>query len=141
MSQGKSITAFVVQRIAWEYGDDFYYRRPESDGPVNVYLNREGADAERRQMQWEHVLESDINPFAYVDASLAERSSLPLPELVSRLREAGLTIPEEDDDWVLRQHFWEQYASLPETAKQQVWDVIDRLPFYEVVEMQVEMDE
>jgi hypothetical protein len=138
MATSKQITVYVVQRLSWEYGDDFYYRRPEEDAPMKSFLSREKAERHRRELEWEHVKASGINPFGYVDAALEERTSLPMPLFLARLREAGLETGGDGED--ARFDFWEQYEKLPDESKRQVWLATDRVRFFELVEHRVDVE-
>jgi hypothetical protein len=135
----KTITAYIVQRLGWEYGDDWYYRREEQDAPVLTFLDRAKAEAHRRDCQWRHVCEQKINPFGYVDLALQERTSLPLPEFLDRLREAGMRAEVEGGE--LHDDFLAQYEKLPDEGRRLVWDAVDRVRFFTVVEMAVDLDE
>src|SRR5262249_45180906 len=79
----KTITAYVVQRLGWEYGDDWYYRDEDGDAPVLTFLDRSRAEAHARECQWRHVCNEQINAFgyanafSYADMGLQERTSLP----------------------------------------------------------------
>lgn len=126
------ITVYVVRRLGWEYGDDFYYRNDSEDAPLRSFLNRDKAEAHRRDLDWAYVVEHKVNPFGWIDARLQDRSLLPLDELLARLRAAGIADPEADA--------WTQYESLPESGRRAVWDVIDRIRFHEVIEMKVEVE-
>src|SRR3954466_14128276 len=97
----------MVQRLAWEHGDDFYYRNENDDAPIRTFLTRARAEAERRELEWEYVRQHRINPFGYVDASLPERSSLPFEVMLARLREAGMQTEGEGDE--VRGDLWQQY--------------------------------
>lgn len=138
MANSKRITAYVVQRLSWEYGDDFYYRRPEEDAPMKTFLDRNKAEAYRKELEWEHVRASKINPFGYVDAALEERSSLPLPELLERFRTAGITLEGEGDQRYVE--LWTQYEQLPDEGKRMVWLAVDRLRFFELIEMTIDLE-
>jgi hypothetical protein len=139
MAQGKTMTVYLVQRLSWEYGDDFYYRAESNDAPMRTFRDRTRAETLRRDLEWEHVRANQINPFGYVDASLEERSSLPLDELLARLSEAGIQTGGEGDQ--ARIDLWSQYDALPDEQRRLVWDAVDRLRFFQVVEMSVDLDE
>ncbi len=139
MAQGKTMTVYLVQRLNWEYGDDFYYRNEAQDAPMRTFRDRARAEALRRDLEWQHVRDSQINPFGYVDASLEERSSLPRDQLLARLREAGLQPEGEVDE--ARMDLWSQYDALPDEQRRLVWDAVDRFRFFQVVEMSVDLDE
>lgn len=134
MSDERTVKVYLVQRLSWQYGDDFYYRREEEDAPMRTFLDPAVAEAHRRELEWQHVQENDINPFGYVDGSLAERTSLPMDEFQVRLERAGMRFSEVD-------RLWEQYRSLGEEGRRQVWEVIDRLRFFQLVEMTVPLEE
>lgn len=138
MATLKQITVYVVQRLSWEYGDDFYYRRPEEDAPMKSFLSQEKAERHRRELEWEHVKASNINPFGYVDAGLEDRTSLPMPRFLARLREAGMETG--GDGEAARFDFWEQYEKLPDQSKRLVWLATDRVRFFELVEHQVDVE-
>ncbi len=138
MPASKKLTVYVVQKLSWEYGDDFYYRRPDEDAPIRSFLNRDKAEVYRRQLEWQHIQRENINPFGYVDLSLQERSSLPLPEFLQRLREAGIDTEQAIENLY---SFWNQYDKLSEDNKRRVWLATDRLRFFELLEMEVELEE
>jgi hypothetical protein len=139
MPQRQRIKVYVVQQLSWEYGDDFYYRRPEEDAPMKSFLDRGKAEAHRRELEWQHVREAKINPFGYVDLALEDRSSLPLPQFLARLREAGIDTSGDGEE--ARYDFWEQYDQLPEENKRLVWLATDRVRFFELLELEVELEE
>ena len=134
---GNQLQVFVVRRLNWQYGDDFYYRDEAGDAPMKTFLDRGKAEAHRRQLEWDHVRSADVNPFGWVDAALEERSTLPSSQLMRRLRQAGLRL-EEDEDTTLS--LWDQYKSLSESQQRLVWEAIDRIRFFELVEMTVEIE-
>ncbi|MFO0840784.1 MAG: hypothetical protein U0797_00070 [Gemmataceae bacterium] len=138
MATREQVTVYVVQRLSWEYGDDFYYRRPEEDAPMKSFLSRERAERHRRDLEWEHVKAAGINPFGYVDAALEERTSLPMPQFLARLREAGMETG--GDGEAARFDFWEQYDKLPDEGKRLVWLATDRVRFFELVEHRVDVE-
>jgi hypothetical protein len=139
MATDKQLTVYVIQRLSWEYGDDFYYRSESEDAPMESFLDRSKAEARRRQLEWVYVRDKQINPFGWIDASLEERSSLPRPQLLERLRQAGLHSEETDDG--ARMDFWQQYdEQLSDEQRQLVWEALDQMRFFQLVEMTVELD-
>jgi hypothetical protein len=139
MSNPETITVHVVRRLGWEYGDDFYYRTEAGDAPLETYLDRARAESRVRELSWEYVRDHQVNPFGWVDASLEERSSLPPAELLERLERAGMRIEGGGDD--IRFSCWEQYAEeLDDDQRRLVLEALDRLCFFEVVEMSVEVE-
>src|SRR5262249_33049934 len=66
-AQGEPLKVYVVRRLNWEYGDDFWYREEAGDAPVETFLDRAKAEARRRELEWEHVQEEGVNPFGYID--------------------------------------------------------------------------
>jgi hypothetical protein len=136
----KPLTAYVVQRLSWEYGDDFYHRDPDNDAPVQVFLDRARAEAHRRECEWRHVQEANINPFGYIDGGLEDRTSLPPEEFLRRMREAGMRA-EGQGDYEARINFWEQYQGLSDEGRRLVWEAVDRIRFFAVLEVTVDLDE
>ena len=137
MAMRKTVTAYVVQRLSWEYGDDFYYREPDNDAPVLTFLDPVKAEAHRRECEWRHVRDGKVNPFGYADLSLEERTSLPIREFHDRLRQAGMDVEGESQ----HSDFWAQYDQLPEEGQRLVWDAVDRFRFFTVLELTVDLDE
>ncbi len=135
---GNTIQAYVVQRLSWEYNDDFYSRSEDDDAPLKTFLDRAKAEAHRRQLEWEHVGERQINPFGWIDAGLEERSSLPREELLAHLQGAGMRLEGEGDE--MRRNLWEQYDQLPEEGRRLVWEAIDRIRFFGLLEVTVDLD-
>jgi hypothetical protein len=138
MTGGKAIKVFVVRRLGWEYGDDFYHRDEKGDAPLRTFLDRKKAEADRRAAEWAHVRQGKINPFGWVEAGLEERSTLPREQLLERLRQAGMRVEAGPD---LPADLWAQYADLTEDQQRLVWEAIDRIRFFELVEMTVDLDE
>src|SRR5262249_44388180 len=132
----KTITAYIVQRLGWGYGDDWYYRRGGQDAPVLTFLDRAKAEAAPRDRQGRPVCEQKINPFGYVDLAIQERTSLPLPEFLGRLREAGMRVEYEGGE--LRDDFCAQYEKLPDEVRLLVWDAVDQVRFFTVAEVAVD---
>jgi hypothetical protein len=132
MTNRKQIKVYLVQRLCWQYGDDFYYRHSENDAPMKTFLDRASAEAHRRECQWQYVVAEKINPFGYTDLAPEERTSRPMDEFRALLDELGL---DSDGDW------WQEYDALADEQKRQVWDAVDRFRFFEVVEMVVDLDQ
>lgn len=133
MTDQETLKVYVVRQLGWEYGDDFYYRAEEQDAPVKSFLDPAKAEAERRRREWEYITKRNINPFAWVDDPLEQRSSLPVEELLARLRKLGV----DPEAW---EYVGDQYRSLSEEQQRQVWDWIDRIRFFEVVEVTVALE-
>jgi hypothetical protein len=139
VEERKTVKVYLVQRLSWEYGDDFYYRCEDEDAPMVTFRDRNRAEAHRRQLEWDYVCQSKVNPFGWVDASLEERSSLPTDQLLERLREAGMQVDGEGN--AMHQSLWDQYDTLAEPQRQLVWDAIDRIRFFGLVEMTVDLED
>jgi hypothetical protein len=138
MASRNPIKLYVVRRLGWEYGDDFYYRDEKEDAPLRSFLDPRKAEADRRAVEWEYVRQREINPFGWIDGGMEERSSLPLDQLLERLRQAGMQV----EGWPnLAIDLWSQYEDLTEDQQRLVWEAIDRIRFFELVEMTVDLDE
>jgi hypothetical protein len=160
VSAKKTIPAYVVQRVQWEYNDEWYDRVEGGDGAVRTYLDRARAEAECRRMDFDHLRKEGISPIHYAGWGHDAWTSLPLPELVRRLRAAGFNpTPEQVRDALRmsgmkpsgRRDDPEEYATwlyntvrfeaLPEAQQSAVWEAFDRVRFFEVVEVPVELEE
>jgi hypothetical protein len=140
-------TAFVVQEIGWNYNDEYFYRGSDGetdDRPVRAFRTREGAEAHRRALEADREGMEQLNPFEF-GQSLAAVTSLTSRELARRLTALGLEPPDiepdEDDggeEWLGWFEWW-QDAGEQLTAEQnaQVWNLLDRIRFYEVLEVEL----
>jgi len=131
----KTITAYVVHKRFWNYNDEFYY--VEGRMPTKSFLTREKAEAYRKQI--EPAARRFDNPFECEGLGEADWTSLSKAELDAGLRKLGFTPPRDDDYF----GWWLSEVGDTCTAEQRhgVYDLLDRVQFYEVVKTEVELEE
>jgi hypothetical protein len=160
MTARRKVTVYTVQTVAWEYNDEYYDRDDrtfdpklyrEGDEafrtdpiPVQSFLTRRKAEAHLMTMERER--RADLNPFDYGGhgADLREYSTLPFQVFEERLRVLGVEPPEFDRRGRCAGGLWnwwaEQCQGLNAELRNAVWDALDRVRFYQVVPMRVELE-
>jgi hypothetical protein len=155
---------YVVQKVYWHYGDrsiPFVESDPAGAGfPQAVYTDRAAADADCRAL--DQKARADIgNPFQYGRGvgrsypSLADYTSTPTGEFLDWLQAQGIAPPVgQREAWDAHQKapearrrfsqeshgawwsWWEDNSGRwPPEQRERVWDKLDRVRFYEVVEV------
>ncbi len=136
----KMITVFTVQKIRWEYGDDFYYN--EGQDCVKTFLSRDKAEVHRQELEQAALAERtpNIQP-EFGNLLYGERCSLPYAEAVEWLQAVGITPPEDEKAFPawFDAHWEEGWESLHSEQRQAMLELIDRVPIYRLVEMQLEV--
>ena len=135
----KTITVYVVRRVGWEYNDEFNYRieEPSDANSIRSFLTHEKAETHRQQLERE--ARGEQNPFDYggVGDDLADHSTLSFDEFGSRMERVGL-------EGGSRLTWWDWFNGMGWITPEQrhaVWDALDLVRFYEVVPVQVELEE
>lgn len=134
--------AYVVQQLCWQYNDN--WNDLGNDEPIKAFLDPELAELHRLELE-EPIREIRRNPCGFA-GGLNLSSSLTEEQLLTRLTEWGIELPPfltnwndetfrhfEDDAWWNR--LWDR---LPRRLFHQVWDLFDKVRFYEVVQIDVE---
>jgi hypothetical protein len=162
MSERKTVTAYVVEQVNWQYNDERYYRSDGANEPERVFLDRRKAEAHALELEggshrgW--LLGIDL-----LGREEPDWSSLPRDEMISRLRGAGIEPTEEEladitatyDDWQVEEAAedptWTYVEWLcrdladperwTEEQLRMIWEVFDRQRNFVVVEMAVELEE
>jgi hypothetical protein len=147
----RKVPAYVVQQVHWEYNDEYFYRLDDETGemggpaPLCTFLSRVKAEAWWRKR--EELARGDQSPFDYgaLDGHLDDYSTLSPAEFSDRLRAAGVSPPSFGENGRLRDCLWEWWdrsviAMTPE-QRSAVWDVLDRVRFYEIVETTIDLEE
>jgi hypothetical protein len=163
----KAGKAYVVQRVPWQYVDRSEpMRDPEPGGagfPLKVFSDRAAAEAYRRPLERE--ARQGENPFNYGRypggsfPSLADHTSMPTGEFIAWLEAEGLEPPAgQRQAWLAweaqkQSHpgrydegsykaWWEWWhensGRWPAEQRERVWDRLDRVRFYDVVEVDAE---
>jgi hypothetical protein len=143
--------AFVLVRLGWEdrYGERSFTRVETEDQdrtlgrPLAVFTDKRKAEARKEKLEREE--RAVLDPFTFVGSdeySLQEVSSLSVEEFEAKLKElapkARLPRPGRYDerDWT---DWWAKYAdTLSEEQRQSVWELLDRLEFYQVLPTDME---
>jgi hypothetical protein len=147
----KQVTVYAVQPVHWAYNDEYYYREDEGDPEgdrlmsLKSFLRRDRAEAHLREAERRH--RRGLNPFNYggYGERLADYGTLAPAQFQERLRELGLQPPDLGRRGRAPGHaLWEWWEQAAEgmTAEQQdgVWELLDRVRFYTVVPLQVELE-
>jgi len=136
-------TIYVVQEFSWQglnrsspgIQDD-----ERSGKPVMAFIDRARADAHCRQLNFQK--RATTNPFRYVPKGADYTTMGPAPFLAF-LRAEGLTPPTDyfPDDagtiWTWSE-WWDGHLNeWDERLVERLWNALDRLSFYEVVEVPV----
>jgi hypothetical protein len=142
---------FLVARIGWKVetrngGTDIWEDLRNVAGedrrfvPVAAFATRDAAEARTRELELEAA--RLFNPFCRL-GPLAAQTSLPeddfrrlLGELVASLPDAPLDAAGRTRFWRL---WWEEYMpTWSDEVLAKVWDLLDRIRFYEVLEVEAE---
>lgn len=131
----KKMIAYVVHSRSWNYNDEYYY--VENTLPTKTFLSREKAEAYRKTLEPE--ARCFDNPFEVEGLSLEEWTSLSKAEFDAALRKLKLNPPEHDDYF----SWWTDELGGRVSAKQRngVYDLLDKVQFFEVVETEIELVE
>jgi hypothetical protein len=132
-------TLYLVQEVWWPLDEEsesphgrWLCIDPAFGKPCLACTSREAAlaEADRR----ERHERADLNPFCY-GHSTEERTSMPEEVLCDWLTDAGIEPPgiDEDDDWA---DWWASIADeLTGQQRDNVWEALDLVRFYRVVEL------
>ena len=143
MAKAKNtVTVYVVQRIDWEYNDEFNERYdPTELNSLQSFLTREKAEAYRQRL--ERARRGDENPFSYGDSpDLTGYSTFSADAFRTRIEAAGLAMISPRRS--ARFNYWDWYESLSGATDEQrhaVWDALDLVRFYEIEPMKVELED
>jgi hypothetical protein len=150
MPEDPSATVYLVCEVYWEYNDEGGYGW-RGEEPQVAFRDRARAEAHRLELEWQRRKDSGHpNPARFPldcdschdEGYLRASTSLDEEALVRRLAERGLPLPEPGDgqpglryDW-LHGDWWERVQrQLPQAEWPWLWDLFDRVRFYEVAEV------
>jgi hypothetical protein len=133
---------YVVQQLHWEYNDNWYDIR--TDEPIKAFRDRDSAELHRLELE-EKVRDGGYpsNPCEYA-GGLAQASSLTEEQVVARLQEWGVPPPPRTTDGRAQADFYDDawWLGLRERLSRRqffdVWDLFDKVRFYEVVEINLD---
>jgi hypothetical protein len=136
---------YLVQRKGWSF-DDYqqeFDHDPDAGGgvPVRAFASRARAEACARNL--ERAARKEVSPFVFGD--LGYLSSLSLEEFCDFLRTLKVRPPPieslERHPFARWREWWDEHAGgLSEGKRDAIWDMLDRLRFYEVVETELAED-
>jgi hypothetical protein len=131
----KSRKAYLIQESGWSYSDEYYYRGGSADDEViKAYRTREKAEAFR--LTQEDLAREGKNPFewgSFWSTSLSEEQFLQLVE------ELGLPAPPYEFNCYQWMNWWAEHEDQMTSEQiQRIWEAMDLLHFFEVVEIELE---
>jgi hypothetical protein len=151
MARATPQKVYVVQEFNWRFtarGDPYVLDEGRPGTPVKVFLDRDRASAFCRDLNRE---KRGVNPFCYqpepTDGSyLDQYATMGEDALLALVRSEGLIPPVRDSDpsnrglyeepWV---KWWEEHRKeWDDGLVERLWDALDRVRFYEVVEVTME---
>jgi hypothetical protein len=125
-------SVYVVLRIHWEYNDEDYNRGPEGGAAHAAFRNRERAEAERERLERAARAEWE-SPFR-LEHSWHAATSLSEEALRAAIDELNLPQPDGEGYW---HDWWDSHVRThPQCSA--VWNLFDRVRFYEVVATELE---
>jgi hypothetical protein len=137
MTTDRCQKVYVVQEIHWEYNDEYY--DPGLPEPVRAFRDRDRAESYRREQEVKARRAAHChNPFHFTWAyELSEITSLTGEEVLARVREAAWPVP-DGPPYAWSVWYDTMQALLPESDLCRLYDLFDRVRFYEIVEMDLE---
>jgi hypothetical protein len=127
--------AYLIQESGWGYSDEYYYRGSRDDQVITAFSTRARAEADQRQRELEARLGK--NPFEWGSFWSTSR----IPEEFRRFveQELGLPPPEFAHGCYQWMDWWSNHqGQMTGEQRTRIWDAMDLVHFYEVVEIEVE---
>jgi hypothetical protein len=129
-------TVYLVQQVPWEEDAELegHFVRGDLEEGSSVQGFSDRGRAEALCAELERDFRGRFNPFLY-GRGLDDWTSWPECVLRDWLLDAGLSPPEsgaDPADWVA---WWEAHQPLTELQRQRVWEGLDRVRFFAVVEL------
>jgi hypothetical protein len=127
--------AYIIQESGWDYNDEYYYRGGSADDQViAAFTDRSKAEVYRRER--EERARRGKNPFEYVTYWPSSRTE---EEVVRLVEEMGLPAPEFAHGCYQWLGWWpDQYERMSGEQRARVWEAMDLVRFFEVIEIDVE---
>lgn len=123
-------TIHVLRRRNWRVAGDYLVLLP---GHVRLQSFADADEAAKECRERNRAIRARVNPFRCGGPALRNRSSLDADRLHDWALDQGLT-PPEGGDWAA---WWdEQSPKMDALQCEGMWEALDRLSFYEVVEQQ-----
>ncbi len=127
--------AYIIQESGWDYNDEYYYRGGNDDRVIKAFSTR--AKAEAYQRQRELKARRGKNPFEWGTYFPTSRTEKEFCQFVTK--ELGLPAPRFEHGCYQWMIWWSEHED-ELTAEQltKIWDAMDLVHFFEVVEIEVE---
>ena len=125
-------TAFVIQKIGWQYNDEVYFREGDEGTPERVFINKDRAKDHCRHKNIEALRKwGYLGIFGYSIGDISGDNSK--EDVQEQLKEiTGETYNIDDwDEMVLPD-------GLNDEQIQKILDLLPSLRFYELVEVEIE---
>jgi hypothetical protein len=137
-SKTRRVKAYVVHRRNWWYNDEFN-EAFDAGSPVQTFLSRDKAEAYRREKECTARKRGELtNPFWFQGLDWDDWSSLSQAAFDRRVSELGVEPlgRRPPYDW------WDKIeGDLTDEQRNVIWDLLDRVQLFEVVETTVELEE
>lgn len=154
MPRTKSVTCFVVREVSWNYNDEWYYREDgevapedEEEGilpvgdfhrPVKAFRDRQKAEAYARER--DHAARASWgNPFMFAEG-LAQMTSLSEDEFWSAVEALGVRRPQTRAGRYWFGYDWWEHSKFKPNVAHAIWDLFDRIRFFEIVETRIPLE-
>lgn len=136
--QVECVKAYVVHQKQWWYNDE-YHQTLEPGTPVKTFLVREKAEVYRREKECSARKKGEVtNPFSLQGLDWGDWASLPQGEFDQRMQQLGVTPLGRNDPW----GWWDDVVGdLTDEQRNAIWDLLDQISLFEVVETEVELEE
>jgi hypothetical protein len=127
--------AYIIQESGWGYSDEYYYRGSADDQVVRAYTTRAKAEAFQRRKELQ--ARRGKNPFEWGSFWSTSRTE----EEFRRFVEDELRLPPPQFahgcyQWMA---WWSDHeAGMTAQQRRRIWDAMDLVHFFEVVEIDVE---
>jgi hypothetical protein len=129
---------FMLAAPYWHYNDEYHYRQNDGLTSYKAFRTREAAEAERAENEDFARHEMDMHPFQINGLCEWEAwSSLPQDEAVARVEAMGLPPPGAGYGDTLGWEDWWDEMDLTFEQADAVWDMLDKIRFWEVIEVEV----
>jgi hypothetical protein len=136
--ESSSRILFMVAGAYCKYNDEYYYTEADGLTPYKAFRTREEAEVERDEMEENARDVMDMHPFQINALCQWEAwSSLSQEEAVERVKALGLPPPEPRHGKELNWEDWWDQTEMTYWQREEVWDLLDKIRFWEVIEVEV----
>jgi hypothetical protein len=139
-SAGPPKTVYVVQRLTWQYNDNWYDLG--NDEPLRAFRDRGRAEAYRWEL--EQAARNEAHSPCRVGGPLGRCTTLSQEELLQQLRRFGVgaptgAVPSEYDHPIFHNRaWWDDLRENAATLFHRVWDLFNLVRFFDVLEVETD---